>query len=609
ESGDGNRDCFATFSLDCAEGGEDEAGLDEPVPFVAPTFPPPLHLLSLSLRALTPTPQEGALCALDLLSASGMINYFGRLELPGDSVDDEDALGNGLQVKPVLLQKGETKLALYGMGNIRDERFHYEMKHNRIKMFRPSEDPEDWFNILLVHQNRVPHGQKNYVADSQFGEEADLVVWGHEHDCINQACAAPVTGRKYNIVQPGSSIATSLAKGESIPKHVSLLKIQGKEFEMTPIRLRSVRPFVWEEISLIEASEGDDIDLSTKVKVNQFLKKKVNELIDKANAEWDELHPDDGEDAERLLPLIRLRVDWTGNNHSGVSFEIGNPQRFGQDFVDRVANPRDIVQFHRKSNASRKTKVNIDQPDKARGDDDDEMADLPEQLEKVQVSTLVHQYLEAQNLGVLPERAMERAVEDFVDKGDKDALANLLKNALKHERFHIGQSYEPSKDGPEHDDMDAEMEEAKKSADAKFGGKKGKGKGKAVASESESSSAEEDEAAEERARDSMESSGSSVAPKAKGKGKAVVKKAPAKKSAAPAKKKAALFIGSDEDSDSDDSEDFSEKKKTTKKAPAKKAAAPAKKAPAKKTSAKLINITSGSDEDSDEVPVPKKKKK
>lgn len=44
---------------------------------------------------------------------------------------------------------------------------------------------------------------------------------------------------------------------------------------MQPIRLRSVRPFVWDEVSLIEVQEGDDIDLSTKVKVNKFLKGKV----------------------------------------------------------------------------------------------------------------------------------------------------------------------------------------------------------------------------------------------------------------------------------------------------------------------------------------------
>lgn len=64
-----------------------------------------------------------------------------------------------------------------------------------------------------------------------------------------------------------------------------------------------------------------------------------------------------------------------------------------------------------------KTKVTIDQPEGM-----EELHDLPEQMEKVQVSTLVHKFLEAQNLGVLPERAMEQAVEDFVEKGDKDAL-------------------------------------------------------------------------------------------------------------------------------------------------------------------------------------------
>jgi double-strand break repair protein MRE11 len=42
--------------------------------------------------------------------------------------------------------------------------------------------------------------------------------------------------------------------------------------------------------------------------------------------------------------------------------------------------------------------------------------------EKVHVSTLVHQYLEAQNLGLLPENGMQRAVTLFVEKDDKDAI-------------------------------------------------------------------------------------------------------------------------------------------------------------------------------------------
>lgn len=64
----------------------------------------------------------------------------------------------------------------------------------------------------------VAHGAGRNVVDTAFGDEAHLVVWGHEHDCIERATPQPVSGRPYYIVQPGSSIATSLAKGEAIPK-------------------------------------------------------------------------------------------------------------------------------------------------------------------------------------------------------------------------------------------------------------------------------------------------------------------------------------------------------------------------------------------------------
>lgn len=69
--------------------------------------------------------------------------------------------------------------------------------------------------------------------------------------------------------------------------------------------------------------------------------------------------------------------------------------------------------------------MTIDQPDKGEEEELD-LADLPDQMAKVKVSTLVHDYLKAQNLGVLPERAMERAVEEYVEKGDKDALSKSV---------------------------------------------------------------------------------------------------------------------------------------------------------------------------------------
>ncbi|BGP25655.1 double-strand break repair protein MRE11 [Rhodotorula toruloides] len=525
---------------------------------------------------------EGALCALDVLSASGLINYFGRMELPGQATDDSEALEDGLKVKPILLQKGNTKLALYGMGNIRDDRFVFELTNRRINLYRPSENPEDWFNIILVHQNRVAHGPNNSVPDEAFGEEAHLVVWGHEHDCISQARPVPVTGRPYYISQPGSSIATSLAKGEAIPKHVGLIKIQGKEFEFEPIRLRSVRPFIFEEISLLDYHEKHTDDrkkLNTKVAVTKYLKTKVNELIERANQKWDELHQDN-DDSERLLPLIRLRVDYSGGPDGNSQFEVGNPQRFGQDFVDKVANPRDIVQFHRKL-TTRNAKVTINQPNlsalEAAMAETEETGRISSQMEKVTVSSLVHDYLEAQNLNVLSESLIQNAVDEFVGKGDKDAVGNWVRKLLKETRQEIlRKGYEPSKEGPEHDDLGEEMHAAKAAAEAKYGAKgKDKGKGKARAQDSdedeEEESEEEDESSRRKTmgkgkakareeRDSMDddsdvSMTSSSAPRgkktaaAKGKGKA-----PAKKVVSKGKGKADLFNPDEDDQDEDEEE-------------------------------------------------------
>jgi hypothetical protein len=46
---------------------------------------------------------------------------------------------------------------MYGVGNVKDARMHYELRSNRVKMFMPEGGEvgeEDWFNMLLIHQNR-----------------------------------------------------------------------------------------------------------------------------------------------------------------------------------------------------------------------------------------------------------------------------------------------------------------------------------------------------------------------------------------------------------------------------------------------------------------------
>lgn len=89
----------------------------------------------------------GNLCALDVLSSTGLINYFGKC----DSLDQ-------VEVSPLLMRKGETKLALYGLGCIRDERLHRLFEQQKVKILKNREDSGSWFNLFTIHQVRHSTG-------------------------------------------------------------------------------------------------------------------------------------------------------------------------------------------------------------------------------------------------------------------------------------------------------------------------------------------------------------------------------------------------------------------------------------------------------------------
>lgn len=90
--------------------------------------------------------QDGNLCTLNLFSVSGLVNYFGK----ASNVDN-------ITISPILMQKGTTKLALYGLGSVRDERLHRTFLNKKVKMLRPKEDADSWFNCFVLHQNRYGH--------------------------------------------------------------------------------------------------------------------------------------------------------------------------------------------------------------------------------------------------------------------------------------------------------------------------------------------------------------------------------------------------------------------------------------------------------------------
>ena len=57
------------------------------------------------------------------------------------------------------------------------------------------------------------------------------------------------------------------------------MKIQGTEFEMTAIPLRTVRPFVMDEILLTDVAEEEGSDVTNQIEITKYLKLRVSHTV------------------------------------------------------------------------------------------------------------------------------------------------------------------------------------------------------------------------------------------------------------------------------------------------------------------------------------------
>ena len=359
----------------------------------------------------------GGFSAMDVLSRSGLLNYVGK----STELDQ-------LEVSPVILRKGDTCVSLYGLGHVRDERLYRLLGEQNVNWMCPDDPDFSAFNVLLIHQNRVAHSKKNFVHELMLPEFLDFVIWGHEHECL--ITPTQVAGRKFFVSQPGSSVATSLIEGESKPKHVALLQVYGEQFNLTPLPLTTVRPFLIRDVELQQCN----LAVGDEQAISDHLVDVVDQLLQQLEDE-DAMHESD------TLPLLRLRVNLSGG------YERFSPQRFGQQFVERVANPSSIIHFI-KAKAKRTA---------SKGRTADQIL---EQLEvggehaRNTVENEVNRILlEDSGLSAIPMGDLGEALRQYVEKEDNDALDKALRSSIKKaHRFVI----DAAKDRGHHD-LDGDM--------------------------------------------------------------------------------------------------------------------------------------------------------
>lgn len=197
---------------------------------------------------------------------------------------------------------------------------------------------------------------------------------------------------------------------------------------MEQIRLKTVRPFLMKSISLSEDS-GLDSHPSEKDKITIWLIKQVESLIATAKREWVKIQSDAVEEKDIPLPLVRLKVEYSGG------YQVENVRRFSNRFVGRVANVDDVIQFYKRratgiSSGSRAHRLGAA--------DTETLSSDSMSLEKLKVQNLVENYLKEYALELLPENGLGDAVTKFVDKEDREAVKKyVLCTCLGFESYKI----------------------------------------------------------------------------------------------------------------------------------------------------------------------------
>lgn len=368
---------------------------------------------------------EGGLSALDLLSSANLLNYFGR-------VPNTEKIA----LSPLLIRKGSTQLALYGLGHMRDDALTRALERKEFNIARPADRPEEWFNVLALHQNRAKTstGAAGAVKEALLPSIMDIVLWGHERECTLPKSAMdappPTSGANFTLLQPGATVATELADAEAAQKCVALLQICGDQWKVERLELETVRPFKLRELVLEE--HGEERDLNNEEGLCELLADQIEEMLQEVQAEYPTTPLTAADENRQKYPLLRLKVDYTG-------YTTVNAQKFGARFVDRVANPSSLIKFHQK--ARRKEKQ-----DGKEGGKKYSAADLGEGegLESevpAQIQGLVSDMLSAnskEQLRLLPQTVLDMAVfEGFVGKEDKGAIADQTEKWLTARQKHM----------------------------------------------------------------------------------------------------------------------------------------------------------------------------
>ena len=172
--------------------------------------------------------------------------------------------------------------------------------------------------------------------------------------------------KNFDVLQPGSTVATALSEGEAAPKHAFLLEVRATppgdggggdgdgggvhSYRLIHLPLRTPRPFAFGDVVLRDALPV--LDRGDPRKMVELLDDRVERLIASARSASSALFsaaraptsPSARAATAPLpppkLPLVRLRIDYT-------DVTTLSSAKLAARYVGRVANPGDLFLWHK----------------------------------------------------------------------------------------------------------------------------------------------------------------------------------------------------------------------------------------------------------------------
>jgi len=239
-----------------------------------------------------------------------------------------------IEISPIFILKGETKIALYGIGNMKETYFKEAWNTQKFKFLKP-ENIKEYFTILIFHQDLIT------VTTNPEVSMFNLIIWGSYSESNPKIDFDEESG--CNFYKPGSSIITSFNETESKTKHIGILNIRRNEFQLDPIFLKEThRELLIKEIEQknlkkiknpmtnpeenkrnFKGFEEDEAEHVIEEEINGLLKEYQSRVFDRET---------------KKLPLIRLRVEFSG-------FDVIRIQRLETRFKNKVANEGFLLIF------------------------------------------------------------------------------------------------------------------------------------------------------------------------------------------------------------------------------------------------------------------------